>query len=455
MHATYRNYARASSRWSQSLRIGTLGVFLTLATSAVAQDHDPSTEVLIATLEGRDAQAAIEAAAQLGDRPEEAEQVVPALIAALMWQADPLGSQPRSAVSQEVAQAALAALHKIGKPAIAQLKTTLDQTESDELRVEVLLALRGIPQPGPGAEAALVRAMRHANADTRYHAMETLMSVAQRPSKYAIVLTRQLYDSDAENRNTAIRYLGEMGSAGQQAVPHMIEMLQDAPRRRQRSNYLALCQALSEMGEAARPAIAVLKEKMKDSDPRIQTSAALTIARIDPSDLMPIAKLSSMARDVADNKEGAYWAIRTLGEIGPEAKVAMPLLKELAASWSIPIRTSAIRAVVQIDPDDALPLLIELQDDRQHEIREAVLRAMGSYSPNVPEVANAVVEALDQPFTQIELIALENLRHWGPEAKHLATEVRQRLEAETNVHRRKALAEVLSKLEQIPPVDLE
>lgn len=441
-----------------------LGLWLAFCATGVGQDTQEPTDVLMAMLAGKDVAAAVQAADKLGERSDEADLVVPALIDALLWQVSPYRKEEPSADSQQVADQAIASLGKIGKPAVLPLRKTLDETENDTLRINVLLALREIPKPGLGTEAALVRAMRHADADTRYHAMETLMTVAERPSKYAIVLTRQLYDSDIENRNRAIEHLVELGPAGYQAIPHLVSMLErdsyigrgrGSSSTRRRSNYLTICHALSQMGEAAEPAVEALREKLTDPDPRVKTSAALTIARILPDDPQPLKLLTAMASDSRD-RESVFWAVRTLRLLGPKAKPAMPVLKELTEHGaSSQNQAEAIAAIAAIDPDDALPTLMNLKNDRLYgrlrsePIRVAVFTALGTYSPEDEKIGEAMIEALkEHPYSILDTTAQNNLLNWGPKAKHLAPQVRNVMHAERDILRRNALAKVLRAMEQ-------
>ncbi len=448
-----------SRRW-----VSSLGFCLLLASAGWGQEGKTSTEVLMAMLAGRDVEAALQAANKLGERRDEADQVVPALIDALLWHVSPYSENEPSDDSQRVAEQAIAALGKIGKPAVSQLKKTLDETEHETLRINVLLALREIPKPGLGTEAALVRAMRHADVDTRYHAMETLMTVAERPSKYAIILTRQLYDPYIDNRNRAIEHLVELGPAGYQAIPHLVSMLErssyigrgrGSSSTRRSSSYLTICHALSQMGEAAEPAVEALREKLTDPDPRVKASAALTIARILPDDPQPLELLTSMASDSSD-RESVFWAVRTLRLLGPKAKPAMPVLKDLTEyGVSQQNQVEAIHAIVAIDPVDALPTLLKLKNEplygrsfRPDRVRIAVFEALGTYSPEDDKIGGAMIEVLkEHPHSILDTTAQNNLLNWGPKAKHLAPQVRNVMHAERDVLRRNALAKVLRAIE--------
>ncbi len=143
-------------------------------------------------------------------------------------------------------------------------------------------------------------------------------------------------------------------------VPRMIEALGRAESPDGRYNAI---HTLSVIGPSeAKAAIPALHQAALTGDQFIGPRAAEALAKIDPpSAVTLIPSLLDWIRP-AEDVAVRMTAMATLGEIGPEAKVAVPALLEAADEEEIRISSAAIAALSKIDPPRAAALKRSIRD---------------------------------------------------------------------------------------------
>lgn len=211
--------------------------------------------------------------------------------------------------------------------------------------------------------------------------------------------------------------LGEIGPAASAAVPKLLELIQKSKH----FAAMSYCPALGKIGTNAHPAVPLLRSLLQDEDRRLRLAAADALTRIAPLECSNVvAVLTNLQHDseaatvwlpdgrrserkdfqnpqsvflrlsasvalwrLGVEKEppvdalaelagkspsigGELWAIKSLGEIGPRAKVALPALRvvlERERGSSVFGRAAAI-AIRRIDPEEfaklGLPGLLAL-----------------------------------------------------------------------------------------------
>jgi HEAT repeat protein len=312
----------------------------------------------------QDPQAAVRKAAAdaLGNLGVAAKEAVPALATLL--------SDKESAVRGPAARA----LGRIGpeaKPAIRALAELLDdKTEYKEGVTMVYWAIgnpledfaktlcvrdnaaEALRQIGPEATLpALTDLLGDEKAEVRRAAAEAL-GLFGREAKTAVPnLIATLRDESWEFRHSATEALGEIGVRDQHAVPELVRMLANEDQddiliasveRMQRA--LELRKAVAEALRKMRPDVTrSLTEMLQDKDARVRTVTA-----------------------------------QLLGEIGPEAKAAIPALMDLLQDTEHGVRFAAVQALGKMGPEakDATADLQQLLEDEDEQLRQAAAEAL-------------------------------------------------------------------------------
>jgi HEAT repeat protein len=141
------------------------------------------------------------------------------------------------------------------------------------------------------------------------------------------LLTGALRDTDARVRACAGEALAETGPLAEPAVPDLVQILQkDADR----SVRLQATLALYNIGPGAKAAVPVLVEKLHSEEAdgvRVNTAAALGMIRSSPETVVP-ALVETFLKD--KHPDARTCAMMSIGQFGPEAKLALPLLREAA-----------------------------------------------------------------------------------------------------------------------------
>jgi HEAT repeat protein len=132
-----------------------------------------------------------------------------------------------------------------------------------------------------------------------------------------------LKDSDVGVRQEAAFALGYFGAAGKPAIPALIDGLKDSDMYVRGS----CIHALSTFGTDARPAVPALTQLLKDPEPYLRVNAAEVLWRLGEKKPESLAVLIAVVKDHPLDAPGAA---RVLGDIGPDAKVALPALLNAA-----------------------------------------------------------------------------------------------------------------------------
>ncbi len=181
-------------------------------------------------------------------------------------------------------------------------------------------------------------------------------------------LVAQLRDANVELRIAAAEALGEMGAEASAAVPALGEALRDVhPGVRQ-----AAGRALGRMGDGARPALASLETALDDSELTVQLAAAWALVKLDPGARKYVPVLS------ATMQAGEGGTILAVGNLGPEAEWAVPILAKLLQDKRAGVRRLAAEALGKIGPQgDATAALEQATRDADDQVRAAAESALG------------------------------------------------------------------------------
>ena len=185
------------------------------------------------------------------------------------------------------------------------------------------------------------------------------------------------------SRREAADALGEIGPEARAAVPALVDLL----ARKGDGNGAVYCRSLGGIGPDARQALPALEEAMRSGNPGVRLAAATAVARIAPAEgsnavvvlkslqsnqylkwfaSVPLWRLGiepePPVKAIIEELNGRSSSdeislVRALGEIGPEAKPALPTLKKfLQPRCFIRLRRESAIAFRKIDPQEAAKL---------------------------------------------------------------------------------------------------
>ena len=344
-----------------------------LALAAIGEKAAPVAPVLVKMLESDDSALRFPAAFALGRvRAADAD----AALQKAVGDDDPFLS--------EVASWALARIHPGDKGlmdiAIKKLRTGLHSDRPNErtaaasglsdlaeqldepLRLELAtefadLLSDPVPAVGMGGGAALIRlgptavgTLQEKLSDPalRSRVLEILAALGPAAKPAVADMIKSLADADPAVRGDAAAAIAAIGPDAAAAVPSLAKMLADDGA--QSAKYPA-AYALGCIGPAAKPAVAQLRALAASPDEVLATVALWSALKIEPGDKslfdLAIPALRKAAR--AEREVVRMEAVVALGEIGPEAASAIPILELVSEEDpSKPVRSAAATALAKI-----------------------------------------------------------------------------------------------------------
>jgi HEAT repeat protein len=181
-------------------------------------------------------------------------------------------------------------------------------------------------------------------------------------------LTKALQDPSPHARVAAARAVWKVSQQSKEALPVLLAALKDTSRPpppkggigRLDENMLLrreAAQVLADMGPVAREAVPALLTATGDRCPEVRVEAARALWKVD-GQVDPAVKALIEVLEMKDPSVGPFplsgaqvQAAEYLGEMGPTAQAALPVLQRVQAdrSQSADIRNAAARAAEKID----------------------------------------------------------------------------------------------------------
>jgi len=200
-----------------------------------------------------------------------------------------------------------------------------------------------------------------------------------RPAAVAALIDRMAQDDFAGSQAS-----GKLAEMGERAVPALIEALgHDTPRVR----YWSIA-ALSRIGDerAVGPIIRLLKQ---DADATVRAVAVWHLGRWFERQDVREAVLGALEDPEAFVRT---WAFRVIGY--KRYAGALPRLRELLQSEDVTRRYGALRAIAEVQGEDAIETLVTaLRQDSSAEVRAAAVYHLGAWF-DAPQARQAIIEAL-------------------------------------------------------------
>jgi len=243
-------------------------------------------------------------------------------------------------------------------------------------------------------EPALMAALRDPSPERRASAARSLgtLSAAAAPAVPSLVVA--LRDRDAEVRVAAAWALGDVGTAAAPALGVLSGLLED----RDALLRAGAAHALGEIGDAAEPVQLALVRRFDDPEQRVRWSAADALGKLGPA----AVTLEPLRRIVAEAASpGRGLAAEALGRVGREARVALPELIGAASDARGDVRWRAVWAIGQLGPDagPAVPLLRRALADP--DLRWRAADALGAVGAGAVEAVPDLVALLDDPSSSV------------------------------------------------------
>jgi HEAT repeat protein len=197
-------------------------------------------------------------------------------------------------------QRAQNALVRLGPVAAPHLIDALDLPDSP-VRDRVSKTLERM---GPTIAPNLAKALNHKHRRVQVEIARLLAIDAPEASKAVPILVQELNDPNPETRSRAISALSAIGPRAQAALPSLIHTFVTAQRSivtdesSLRGNLRASAlSALCDLGPAGAPAVPLFLDGLKDQDSLVRWAAAAALGNLGPEARVAIPRLRSMMTD--------------------------------------------------------------------------------------------------------------------------------------------------------------
>jgi HEAT repeat protein len=352
------------------------------------------------------------AAYVLGRLGDYAAPAVPAMIVA--------ASQPNAPAAFQDA------LVQIGTPAVPALLATAEKMDPTAITpdywvVKVLQSMGGI------AAAPVARGLTHTNANVRLLAVRVLGELGRDAEDAVPALIQRLDDPDLRVRASTLSALIAANAPMKNIEPRLHTAIKD-PSPVVRAAALEAIGKLGEDGRSLQPAVV---SALRDRDETIQRAALKVVGPAFPDAVQPtvallaiapvriaaidaLGRIGPAAKDATpalatiiggDVKDERLHALAAAGHIGSAAKdAATPALAAACKDGDASIRAAAIAAVAQIESDPAARLVVLSMgfDDLDISVRQATAETVGKLGEKAADIAPKLVTLLakdsDRPF---------------------------------------------------------
>lgn len=341
------------------------------------------------------------AATALGGLRRHARTVVPALIE--MLQEPPSRNAQADSRKRGIAAAALARLapqsDEAVKAVVEYVKSGADSNL--QLQRDLLHDMHGLGAAGKAAVPYLLECLQD-DGTLAGNAVLTLTGIG---AEAVPGLLEVLEKGSIEAKLRALAVLADVGPPARPATAALINFL-DSPERSLRD---AAARALGSIGPAAKEAIPTLvRLAQMRTDPKLIEP----LARIGTEDRRVATALLEMLKDRGNPAEWRAAAARGIGQLGPGAREAVPLLIDLAQTADTGRRNSLAAPPLNSDGRLDESRLLEFAPD----LRGGALLSLRRLGPAATEAAPMLTRLCGSRTTDLfeRLAAAEALERMGP-----------------------------------------
>src|SRR5262245_7460215 len=235
---------------------------------------------------------------------------------------------------------------------------------------------------------------------------------------------RALNGDDAPTRRRAIFAMGAMGAAASEAVPALAKLMLEDPDREIR-NEAAL--ALSKMDPASAAVVSQLGQALNDPEAAVRMNATMALFRLKKEASSTVPRLIEELKKVENHTNLNTFTFTlqeltalTLGRASAGTADAVPALMEaLQAADKVSLRKAIVRALGDVGPEAkaAVPALRKLLSTRNADLRETVEESLRSIEgdaqppPDKVEQAAALTDHFELP--EAERNYIWDIEHHG------------------------------------------
>jgi HEAT repeat protein len=198
-----------------------------------------------------------------------------------------------------------------------------------------------------------------------------------------------LDDSDVGTRIDAIQHLSTMPADGDRVVPVLARVMLDEGRSR--GERIESAFAMTKLAPATRSVVPELTRAVGDRDPVVRMDAVIALLRLRGEARPAATALAAAIRDDANDTNLTVFAftirehaVVALGFATAGTPEGVPVLTEALRDAQTPAgRRAAARALGAVGPEarPAVPRLRELSKDADPDVRDAAAEALASISP--------------------------------------------------------------------------
>jgi lysine biosynthesis protein LysW len=344
----------ASVRQSAAKALGVMGAFA----------KESAGPALIGALADSDKDVRLAAAEGLGSM-EVAVSDVPDLVKALKHQ------------DVEVRKFAAQALGNLGPQARGVVPDLIEASKSGEAHVSgaAIVALGQIGSDAKSAVPTIVEALN--KKETRDLAIVALGKIGPDAKVAVPELAKNLKTKEVQG--LVIESLGKIGPQAKSAVPDLADLLKDSDKELKP----AIINALARIGKDAKPAVSAIGSCLSPDDRETSIQALGLLADLGPDAKDAVGDIIALFVDEnlrPDNKLRSE-AVRALAKIG---KPAVPLLTKALGNPNRYMKAGVIEALGDIGPDakGALPTIQRLASNADPIVSRAAARAAAKISTN-------------------------------------------------------------------------
>ncbi len=265
------------------------------------------------------------------------------------------------------------------------------------------------PERGPVAREASLAALRQALKEDKSAKVRRVAAAS---------LTRVGLSDDPEIRKAEMEDKA-LVAGYKEAVPLLIAALKDDDN----DVRTAAVDSLGRMHEFAGDALSPLLDLVKDkkNDPVARAEAIHSVGRFGTSaagEAVPILKVIVADESAPDNVRRS--AAGTLGVMKTEAGSAAAALGKALEAKALEVRRAAVSALGEIGEEarDALPGLKKVsKTDDDKFVRSEAMRVMGGLTRDAAEVLPFLVAGLSDPVAEVKVAAAQALGNLGKDAE--------------------------------------
>jgi HEAT repeat protein len=260
--------------------------------------------------------------------------------------------------------------------------------ESSEVRYWAATALRD--SAAKEAAPALLALVKQAPLATRREALTLLGQVKPASKEVVSELIRIVkHETDLDLYSRAVTALGDIGPSAKDAIPALVEALKNESWPFQQG----VIRAVGAFGQDARPAVPALLKALNDDNPEIRVYAAASLWQIERRSerVLPVVLAALQGSPSTPQSDGDNVAMRVPGH-GASALSDLPA-PVLPANFNY-VHVLALKVLCQVEPKTGYPLLCKAIQAKESDSRLSAILTAGELGPEAKEAVPALIQVL-------------------------------------------------------------